>query len=822
MASYHLSVKIISRGAGRSGIAAAAYRSCSKIYDERQGISFDYSKKKHLGHSEILLPEGAPAWMKDRNILWNTVEATEKRKDAQICREIEIALPSELLLEDQIELTREFCQDNFVSQGMVADLNIHAEVKNPHAHIMLTMREILPGGFGKKVRNWNGKDNILKWREAWANIQNIHLAKAGYDIHVDHRSYADLGINIEPQIKLGVAGYADKKTELERTEEYNRITFENGARIIKDPEIALDYLSYHHAVFKREDIYKFALSHSFDRKQYDQVVSAIFKSRQLVNLGRAEDGKERFTTRTLLKAENEMLTAAEKMAQRKRHPVSKKFVKQASVTRSMTAEQEKAYRYILDGCQVVAVVGYAGTGKSYTLAAVRNAYEAQGYYVRGMTLTGIAAENLQIDSGIQSTTIHRALLEWENGRNLPGPKSILVVDEAGMIGTRQMHQITAKAKKTGAKVILVGDFDQLQPIEAGGSFRGICEKIGHYELTDIRRQETDWQKDATKLLSGTPENVAQAIDLYDREGHIKKADTLDVAKENLISDWQKAIEEESSKIILAYRNKDVKELNQSARHHMIEAGLLKEAGYKFDTVKGAAQFQSGERIIFLKNENSLGVKNGSLGTVEDINDKSMMVRLDNGKRVAFDPKRYNHFYYGYAATVHKTQGVTVDKAFVLGTKHFDKHSAYVVLSRHRKDVRLYVSGDKDGFKNYGHMKYLMSRKRPKSLIKEYAQVRGVKVDLRKIYTRHYYDIEIQSPELHREFKQRVSVDGKFSHEESKKFAGQTARDLAAKLCVSKKIKDTKNLVVKVRNIDVVELRQMDQQISKHIEKGRQR
>jgi len=142
MASYHLSAKIVQRSSGKSVVAAAAYRSRSSIKDKSQGLTFDYSRKKDLAHSEILLPEHAPDRFKDRSVLWNEVEKVERRRDAQLAREIELALPGELTLNQNIELVREFVKLNFVDQGMIADVNIHTKKDNPHAHILLTTREV--------------------------------------------------------------------------------------------------------------------------------------------------------------------------------------------------------------------------------------------------------------------------------------------------------------------------------------------------------------------------------------------------------------------------------------------------------------------------------------------------------------------------------------------------------------------------------------------------------------------------------------------------------------------------------------------------------
>ncbi|NMN07665.1 MULTISPECIES: MobQ family relaxase, partial [unclassified Novosphingobium] len=173
MAIYHFSAKVISRGAGSSAVAAAAYRSADRLYDQRLDRHHDFSNKTGVVHSEVILPDGAPEEWRDRARLWNDVEAVEVRKDAQLAREIEFAIPREMTQADGIALARDFVQKEFVDRGMVADLNVHWDVgpdglAKPHAHVMLGMREVGSDGFGAKVREWNRTELLTHWREAWA------------------------------------------------------------------------------------------------------------------------------------------------------------------------------------------------------------------------------------------------------------------------------------------------------------------------------------------------------------------------------------------------------------------------------------------------------------------------------------------------------------------------------------------------------------------------------------------------------------------------------------------------------------------------------
>jgi len=205
MAIYHFSVQVISRSQGKSSVAAAAYRAGEKIKDERTGKIYDYSSRdKDKIDKIILAPKCAPDWVYDRKKLWNEVEKAEKRKDAQLAREINIALPRELSIEENKKLAIEFCNDVFVKEGMIADICFHFDnANNPHFHVMLTMREINESGFGKKNRTWNDKNKLELWREKWAEYMNKYLEKNGVREKVSHLSYLKQGIDRIPTVHIG-------------------------------------------------------------------------------------------------------------------------------------------------------------------------------------------------------------------------------------------------------------------------------------------------------------------------------------------------------------------------------------------------------------------------------------------------------------------------------------------------------------------------------------------------------------------------------------------------------------------------------------------
>ena len=270
IAIYHWNIGIVSRGKGKSAVAAAAYRSGEKITNEWDGMTHDYTRKRGVVHTEILLPPHAPPSFSDRATLWNSVELYEKAGNAQLAREIDAALPIELSREEQIRLVREYCSSQFVSRGMCVDFAIHdTDSGNPHCHIMLTMRPLdergawaakskkeydldengerirLPSGRYKThkvdLTGWNDKGNALLWRKAWADISNAYLERAGHPERIDHRSNAERGIDELPTVHMGVAacqmekkGIATEKGELNRNiQKANRLIREIRAQIGK-------------------------------------------------------------------------------------------------------------------------------------------------------------------------------------------------------------------------------------------------------------------------------------------------------------------------------------------------------------------------------------------------------------------------------------------------------------------------------------------------------------------------------------------------------------------------------------------------------------
>ena len=590
MAIYHLHVKVIGRKSGSSAVASAAYRSGSRLRDERLDRSHDFSAKRGVVHSEVMLPENAPDAWSDRERLWNDVEAFEVRKDAQLAREVEFAIPREMTQAQGIELARDFARVEFVSLGMIADLNVHWDMAEdgspkPHAHVMLTMRQVsvngAEDGFGPKVRDWNRTEMVERWRERWAEIANERLAELDIDARIDHRSLEAQGIALEPQSQIGapakrieVRGIegqgTEEATEADRAEMHREIARGNGARIIAIPDLGLDAITQQQSTFTRRDLAKFAHRHSDGIEQFNKVMGAMRNAPDLVELGKDVSGEDRFTTRDMIEAEQRLHHAAKLMAERERHEVDDSD-REAALARAearglvLSGEQADALAHVTDGRDLGVVVGHAGTGKSALLGVAREAWEAAGYQVRGVALSGIAAENLESGSGITSRTIASMEHGWGQGRDMLSARDVLVIDEAGMVGTRQLERVLSHATEAGAKVVLVGDPQQLQAIEAGAAFRSIHERHGGAEIGEVRRQRQDWQRDATRDLATG--RTGHALEAYRSHGMVHEAQTREQARDDLIERWDRdrQASPDKSRIILTHTNDEVRALNEAAR-----------------------------------------------------------------------------------------------------------------------------------------------------------------------------------------------------------------------------------------------------------------
>ncbi|WP_183754984.1 Ti-type conjugative transfer relaxase TraA [Pseudochelatococcus contaminans] len=740
MAIYHLSMKPVSRAKGRSAVASMAYRAGEKLTNERDGITHDYTAKQGVEHAEIVLPEGVNAdWVRDRSDLWNAAEFAEKRKDARVAREFEIALPHELSAEERLEATRELAQELANRYGAAVDFAIHApheasDVRNHHAHVLMTTRQVTENGLGEKTylereNKWllaNGLPTtdmqLRDLRQRWEGIANERLAMAGLDIRIDHRSHMERGLEIAPTEHMGVHATQMERRGLDvsRARLDEDAARRNAELIREKPEQVLTLITGEKSVFDRHDVAR-ALHRYIndDPLEFQSAFAKVMASPALVELqaeradpATGEIELARYSTREMVEIESGMIESAQRMHGAHGHGVDRRHVERAierqdaAIQRSagdasarLSDEQRRAIEHITGPERIAAVVGYAGAGKSTMLAAAREAWEAEGYQVHGAALSGKAAEGLEESSGIQSRTLASWSRGWENDRGTLGRGDVFVIDEAGMVGSRQLARFVGEAEARGTKIVLVGDHEQLQAIGAGAPFRAITEEIGHAELSEIRRQRVDWQREAS--VDFATHRTAEGLAAYRDRGNISFAETGEDVRGQIVRDYLADRDErpDGTRVAMAHRRADVRAINDAIRTELQDRGELaqgEDAGaLTYQTNDGKREFAPGDRIVFLENNRDLGVKNGMLGTVEHVEAGRIVAQLDGrgGESVSVPMGDYQAIDHGYATTIHKNQGATVDRSYVLASGTMDRHLTYVAMTRHRDGVQLYAAQD---------------------------------------------------------------------------------------------------------------------------------
>lgn len=694
------------------------------------------------------MPEGVNAdWARDRSDLWNAAEFAEKRKDARVAREFEIALPHELSAEQRLEAAREMAQELADRYGAAVDFAIHApheasDVRNHHAHLLMTTRQVTEGGLGDKT--YLEREN--KWllahdlpttdmqlrdlRQRWEGIANERLAMAGLDIRIDHRSHMERGLEIAPTEHMGVHATQMERRGLDvsRSRLDEEAARRNAELIREKPEQVLTLITGEKSVFDRHDVAR-ALHRYIndDPQEFQSAFAKVMASPALVELqperadpATGEIELARYSTREMVEIESGMIESAQRMHGAHGHGVDRRHVERAidrqdaAIQRSagdasarLSDEQRRAIEHITGPERIAAVVGYAGAGKSTMLAAAREAWEAEGYQVHGAALSGKAAEGLEESSGIQSRTLASWSRGWENDRGTLGRGDVFVIDEAGMVGSRQLARFVGEAEARGAKIVLVGDHEQLQAIGAGAPFRAITEEIGHAELSEIRRQRVDWQREAS--VDFATHRTAEGLAAYRDRGNISFAETGEDARGQIVRDYLADRDErpDGTRVAMAHRRADVRAINDAIRAELQDRGELaqgEDAGaLTFQTNDGKREFAPGDRIVFLENNRDLGVKNGMLGTVDHVEPGRIIATLDGrgGDSVSVPMGDYQAIDHGYATTIHKNQGATVDRAYVMASGTMDRHLTYVAMTRHRDGVQLYAAQDE--FTNAGRL-----------------------------------------------------------------------------------------------------------------------
>jgi Ti-type conjugative transfer relaxase TraA len=720
MAIAFARARYLSRLTGGNACRSASYNAREAITDVRTGERYSFAHRDAPEHHAVLLPEGADAAALGTGAqLWNVAEGAERRRDAQVAREIVLALPAdrELSPEDRIELARSFAREHFVSRGLAVQLDVHAphdaetgegegvnERANHHAHLLITTRRVEGDRLASRkardldpeVRSFKGRAAVTdgeRWGALWAAHQDAYFAEHGIEVRVEATA-AVPGKHIGP-IRMRTEG----SPAVARAEEIAR---ENAAAA-RDPETVLRVLTRNNATFTMRELDRHLAKHIHDEAEHLEVKARVLGQDEVLRLYDPTTGRAsgRYTTREVRAQERAALDDGARLAEGRagaRHrALGASAVEAGSVGRTLRDDQRVALAHAAGAGGLKILEGRAGTGKSYTLAAVRAAHVRAGYEVVGLGPTNGVAQDLKADGFARAATAHSELFRLRNGRVQWTNRTLVVVDEAAMCDARITGELLAEARRSGAKLILTGDDRQLASIERGGLFAELIRRHGSVEITQVTRQRVDWQRRAAHDLAQG--DVAAAVKAFDEHGALDWSATEAEARARLVARWtaDTATDTEATRFVFAYTNVEVDALNAELRAVRRARGEL-GADVAFETRHGKADFAVGDRIQVTDTDRRLGLSNGAAGVITAIDAATgrISARLDagaagEGRVVTWLSSEFEGFRHGYAGTIYKGQGKTLDHTYLLHSRHWRRAASYVALTRQRQSATIFAA-----------------------------------------------------------------------------------------------------------------------------------
>lgn len=796
MAIYHLTSEFISRSSGRSAVQNAAYITGEALHESRRQLDVNYKNRaSDVAITSTLIPNHTPQNLTYLSI-WDKIESFEddyakarfpngkiaQQKYMNTCRTamtIIVALPQELSLDSSQDLVEEFLMERFVARGLVATYAIHTDAGNPHAHFLISMRSMNENGEFSwlKDREICTRRELLKTRSLWADKTNFYLEREEFEDRITEKSFLDLGIDLKPTKHQG--WYADHLAKQGKSSrlmvENDHVFMDNKQKIEITPTVILDEITSKQATFSQQTL----LRHIQKRIGDDpHLISHVFEAclKEAIFVGEHIDSNARYTSKNYAKCEKEAVSLLNDFTQRSFQqnitPLEINEALQTSYSYLSTEQKEAVYGLIKDNALSV-LIGRAGSGKTTTLRAVSDIYKASGFQVMGCSLSALAAENLGSEANISSSTLHSLLFKldalkeadqkflsfdaiveeglfkqfdwYKNLKRYEGTrlhdKTVIIVDEAGMVGTKQWQSLLSHAKQAGSKIIAVGDDKQFKAVDAGDFFRAVKDhaKDTAFKLSTIRRQKVDWMKEASTHFSKL--DVQEGLNAYHNRGCVHASDESMISTD-MAKDYVSFRKQGKDVAVLAYTNAQTQTLNEEIRTLLKQDNVIgKETILTLD----GKSFVRGDKVVFLKNDkmnvlvtNTVGekvqdafIKNGTVGTLlsHDKQQGTCVVELKDKTLAHFNITTYNHIDYGYALTIHKSQGQTVDVTLVQAHKRLESKALYVAMTRHRESAYLYYSTA--DFKSFNHLRLSVARFTDKDLVKDYT----IRPENEKMYKR---------------------------------------------------------------------------------------